>query len=493
LGKHRKPAAKKWGRYVTTGVALEAATLFAFAYATDSHVPGASLLAQTSIFVDGTKSITGNEEGVPFYRMADSFQRGYSRPDDNVFIEYPRSLGPLTGLGDPTYDDSEAEATRKIVDAVTAAKTDPAYKGETIYVVGYSQGAGAAANAIPILEEQGLNENVRFVLASNPRRNDGGILTRLPAGVYVPILGVSFGEGTTPEDTQVLQVTKQYDGVADSPDYVFNVAADANALLGFYYLHSGYYKDVPLVDPTKPPAGAIVSTSPDGTITDVLLVAPEGELPLTMPLIQLGVPKDVVVALDPFLRSVIETGYSRPVGKGAYPTEPVPFQLVPPPDQWISDTQSVAAGATETARRLVALGQPTVPGLAGAGGNQALLREGSSVPLIQQPQAPEDATPPVEDRPILTPLRDALGIGTGPNKVEPPKAPLGGWKPGDLVRSILPARPGPQSSTAAGGTAPNPLSSLQKTLSSLPNPLKPKSGANDPNPTGGTTGPSSTT
>jgi hypothetical protein len=258
--------------------------------------------------------------------------------------------------------------------------------------------------------------------------------------------------------------------------------------LGFYYLHSGYYKDVPLVDPTNPPAGAIVSTSSDGTITDVLLVAPEGELPLTMPLLQLGVPKDVVVALDPFLRSVIETGYSRPVGEGAYPTEPVPFQLVPPPDQWISDTQSVAAGATETFRRLAALGQPTVPGLAGAGGNQALLREGSSVPLIQQPQAPEGVTPPVEDRPILTPLRDALGIGTWPNKVEPPKAPSGGWKPGDLVRSVLPARPGPPSSTAAGGTAPNELSSLQKTLSSLPNPFKPKSGADDPNPTGATAG-----
>jgi hypothetical protein len=498
LGKHRKPATKKWGRYVTTGVALEAATLFAFAYATDSHVPGASLLAQTSIFVDGTKSITGNEEGVPFYRMADSFKGGYSGADFNEeFIMYPRSLGPLTGLGDPTYDVSEADAAGKIVSAVyTAQKENP---GQQIYVVGYSQGAGAGALAVKQLETQPPPEGfepydpstVTFVLASNPRRNDGGILTRLPAGVYVPILGVSFGEGTTPEDTQVLQVTKQYDGVADSPDYVFNVAADANALLGFYYLHPGYYKDVPLVDP--PPAGAIVSTSPDGTITDVLLVAREGELPLTMPLLQLGVPKDVVVALDPFLRSVIETGYSRPVGEGAYPTEPVPFQLVPPPDRWISDTQSVAAGATETARRLAALGQPTVPGLAGAGGNQALLREGSSVPLIQQPQAREDVTPPVEDRPILTPLRDALGIGTGPNKVEPPKAPLGGWKPGDLVRSILPARPGPQSSTAAGGTAPNPLSSLQKTLSSLPNPLKPKSGANDPNPTGGTTGPSSTT
>jgi hypothetical protein len=503
LGKHCKPANKKWGRYVTTGVALEAATLFAFAYATDSHVPGASLLAQTSIFVDGTKSITGNEEGVPFYRMADSFKGGYSGAGVNEeFIIYPRSLGPLTGLGDPTYDDSEADAAGKIVSAVyTAQKENP---DQQIYVVGYSQGAGAGALAVKQLETQpppaGFEpynpSTVTFVLASNPRRNDGGILTRLPAGVYVPILGVSFGEGTTPEDTKVLQVTKQYDGVADSPDYVFNVVADANALLGYYYLHPGYYKDVERIpddiSPENAPDGMIVSTSPDGKVTDVLLVAPVGELPLTMPLLQLGVPKDVVVALDPFLRSVIETGYSRPDGEGAYPTEPVPFQLVPPPDQWISDTQSVAAGATETARQLAALGQPTVPGLAGAGSNQALLREGSSVPLIQQPQAPEDVTPPVEDRPILTPLRDVLGIGTGPNKVEPPKAPLGGWKPGDLVRSILPASPGPQSSTAAGGTAPNPLRSLQKTLSSLPNPLTPKSGANDPNPTGETTGPSST-
>ncbi|MDT5163103.1 MAG: hypothetical protein QOC90_3413 [Mycobacterium sp.] len=490
MGKHSKPR-RSWGPYVTTGIALEAVAVFGFAYATDSHVSPPNLLAAT-IFVDGTKSITGNEEGVPFFRMADSFQGGYRQPvaDDNVFVEYPRSLGPLTGLGDPTYDVSEGLATDGIVEAVKAAKADPNYQGETIYVVGYSQGAGAAANAIPILEEQGLNDDVVFVLASNPRRNDGGILTRLPAGVYVPILGVSFGGGTTPTDadTKVLQVTKQYDGVADSPDYVFNIASDLNAVLGFYYLHSGYYKDVPLVDPTNPPAGAIVSTSSDGTITDVLLVAPDGELPLTMPLLQLGVPKDVVVALDPFLRSVIETGYSRPVGEGAYPTEPVPFQLVPPPDQWISDTQSVAAGATETVGRLAALGQPAVPGLAGAGGNQALLREGASVPLIQQPQAPEDVTPPFEDRPILTPLRDALGIGTGPNKVEPPKAPSGGWKPGDLVRSVLPARPGPQSSMAAGGTAPNALSSLQKTLGSLPNPFKPKSGADDPNPTGGTAG-----
>lgn len=65
----------------------------------------------------------------------------------------------------------------------------------------------------------------------------------MPAGVYLPVFGVTFGGGTSPRNktTKVLQVTKQYDGVGDSPAYVFNVVADVNAVLGFYYLHPGYY------------------------------------------------------------------------------------------------------------------------------------------------------------------------------------------------------------------------------------------------------------
>ena len=73
-----------------------------------------------------------------------------------------------------------------------AAKDDDDHQGQTIYVVGYSQGAGAAAMAIPELEAQGLAEDVEFVLAANPRRNDGGILTRVPAGVYLPVFGVTL-------------------------------------------------------------------------------------------------------------------------------------------------------------------------------------------------------------------------------------------------------------------------------------------------------------
>ena len=278
MAKHRQSTAQKWAPYVTTGIALNAATLFAFTYATDSHVTLNPLLsATTSIFVDGTKSLTGNEEGISPYRMADAFKGKYDQtsedPDTadtggyNEFVFYPRSLGPLTGLGDPTYDKSEGIATSETLKAIRAAKLDPDYHQgvDTIYVVGYSQGAGGVVQTLPELDsDEFADDDIQVVLAANPRRNDGGILARLPKGVYVPILGVSFGEGTTPTNTHVLQVTKQYDGVADAPNYLFNVFADLNAIMGYYYLHSGYYKDVdlrPIIptirrsSPTVPTAG----------------------------------------------------------------------------------------------------------------------------------------------------------------------------------------------------------------------------------------------
>lgn len=452
VGRHRKSATTKWGPYVTTGIALEAATLFAFTYATDCHVALNPLLtATTSIFVDGTKSMTGNEEGISPYRMTGSLGGAYDQssvdPNNNEFVVYPRSLGLLTGLGDPTYDASEGEATAKTVAAVKAARTANG-PNATIYVVGYSQGAGAASQAITQLEADSQTDgvdytkNVEFVLAADPRRNDGGILTRLPKGVYVPVLGVTFGDGTSPQsqNTKVLQVSKQYDGVADAPTYVFNVVADVNAVMGYYYLHPGYYKTI---DPSTVPADdRIISTSADGRITDVLIKAPVGELPLTMPLLQLGVPRSVVEALDPFLRAVIETGYDRPVGPGSFPSEPVPFQLLPPPTRWISDAQSVAAGAAQTGQNVTGLITPPGPVVANdVGSNRsAIVSQKLDVDsrLTQQPDPP--------DAPNSTPM-----------KFEPPRVSKGGWKPGDLLRHFLPPKTTTgQSSQSATTPTPEP-------------------------------------
>jgi hypothetical protein len=324
------------------------------------------------------------------------------------------------------------------VAAVKAARTANG-PDATIYVVGYSQGAGAVSQAIAQLEGEGYStKNIEFVLAADPRRNDGGILTRFPAGVYVPVIGVTFGGGTSPQsaDTHVLQVTKQYDGVADAPKYVFNVVADVNAAMGYYYLHPGFYANV---DPSALPADdRIISTSADGRITDVLIKAPVGELPLTMPLLQLGVPRSVVEALDPFLRAVIETGYDRPSGPGSFPSAPVPFQLAPPPTKWVSDAQSVAEGAVQTTQALATVAQPPAA-------DPAPLAKKSTTTSLEPPQA------------------------ASPNKFTPAQKPADGWKPGDLLRAFL-------SPITGGGSSPGTASTPATTPEPPAPPSTPASG-----------------
>ena len=94
--------------------------------------------------------------------------------------------------------------------------------------------------------------DVTFVMLGNPDRNDGGLRARLPAGVYVPFLGLSFGASTnpvTPTDDpnapRVILITKQYDGVADVPKYMLlDPLADINWALGLFYEHN--YQDVDL-------------------------------------------------------------------------------------------------------------------------------------------------------------------------------------------------------------------------------------------------------
>ncbi|WP_161600484.1 PE-PPE domain-containing protein [Mycolicibacterium hodleri] len=462
MGKHHKTASRKWGPYVTTGIALEAAALFAFTYATDSHVALNPLLAATTaVFVDGTKSLTGHEKGISPYRMTDALLGTYDQTPTivdtdnsgpNKFVIYPRSVGPLTGFGDPTYDVSEGIATANTVQAIRdARKANPTDK---IIVVGYSQGAGGVAEAIGQLEADSAfdTSNIDFVLAANPRRNDGGILTRFPAGVYVPIVGVTFGGGTSPQTSNVLQITKQYDGVADAPKYLFNVVADLNAALGYVYLHGGYYEtvdptDVPNIDPVTGQPDRIVSTSTNaagGTITDVLVKAPVGGLPLTMPLLQLGVPRAVIEAIDPFLRAVIETAYDRPDGPGTYPTEPVPSQLAPPVTHWLPDARSVAVGAAQTGQDLLHLVIPAKPVAAKDVGNR-------SAPVADQLDVAADTGSSLTPNPSVVPKATPL-------KFEPPRASKGGWKPGDLLRHVITPTSVADHSSQGATTTPTPQS-----------------------------------
>ena len=96
--------------------------------------------------------------------------------------------------------------------------------------------------------------DIDFVLGGDLNLPNGGLFARFP-GLYIPILDWSFN-GPAPTDTQfdTVEITRQYDFMADFPLYPLNVISLLNAVLGFPYVHL-YPFDVSLPpDPTKSPA-----------------------------------------------------------------------------------------------------------------------------------------------------------------------------------------------------------------------------------------------
>jgi hypothetical protein len=370
---------KRVASVVTAGVALELAALMGFTYAT-GNAPSISLLAATSIFIDGTQDILPTTDPQGIERMKDTLmgafdlEAGLGPVGVNKFIEYPRSFGILTnGVG---YDESKDVASQKTYDAIKAAiAANPG--GTPIYVIGYSQGANAASDVLKRLEEEGFTDrtdDITFVLLGNPARNDGGVMARLPLGVFVPLIGLTFGASTNPSTDlnapQVIQISKQYDAASDVPTYVLNPFAWANTALGFFYVHNGYYQDVDLdldddgdVDQDDV---VLAEASPDyivtrnGNITDIVIKNKPGDLPLLRPLRDLGVPDELLDALEPFFRTMIEAGYERPPDGGEYPDEPVQFRLLPGLGD-LDEVDLLQTNQTQTLRAAAPAGPDIIP------------------------------------------------------------------------------------------------------------------------------------
>jgi PE-PPE domain len=256
---------------------------------------------------------------------------------NQLFVQYPAKLGLLDGPGAPTGDQSINAGQAGIHSAILASNPS----ANPVTVVGYSEGAVAASHEVPNWTPGGP---VSFVLIADAERPNGGILSRFPAGTYIPFIGITAGNATSSTGGPVVMVTRQYDGIADAPAYPVNVLADANAVLGFYYLHGNYQS----VNPNDPNTAKIVTTSPNGNMTDILILAPPGQLPILMPLAQAGVPQPILVALDPATRAIIETGYDRT----SDPSQQVRFALLPPVSAWPGDAQMVVVGFVATAQLL---------------------------------------------------------------------------------------------------------------------------------------------
>ncbi|MGV0837417.1 PE-PPE domain-containing protein [Mycolicibacterium thermoresistibile] len=281
------------------------------------------LTAARSVIMPGTKIgyIPSEAEFTDYATAVIATTAG--APGAVEYLDVPGQFWPATGLDSLTFD-----ASVRAGQALLSPEVDAAIAGgDAIVVFGHSQSAVIATKEKQrLLAEYGQAEtppDVQFVLAANPNRPNGGLLARFP-GLHIPILGVTFNGATPtqgPFDTY--DVARQYDGWADFPTYPLNLVATANAVLGIYYLHGGYY-DLLAENPEILTDEQLTSTQQYGDTTYYLIKT--DRLPLLRPLRELGVPDEFVDALEPYVRHVVELGYDRQTPYGA----PTRARLLPP-------------------------------------------------------------------------------------------------------------------------------------------------------------------
>lgn len=173
-------------------------------------------------------------------------------------------------------------------------------------VMGISEGSIVVRNWLrDHASDPDAPDDVKFVLAAPPLLPGGLIYTVLPEGTWLPIAEQTIEPmPVTPYDIDVVRM--EYDGWADFPTYWYvNPLADANAIVGMFYQAHGAtpvndYKDTPHYSTTN---------ELGGTTTNYL--APDPVLPITAPLRDVGVPPQLVDAVDNVLRPVIDMGYDR--------------------------------------------------------------------------------------------------------------------------------------------------------------------------------------
>ncbi len=197
-------------------------------------------------------------------------------------------------------------------------------------IFGYSLGAAAATEW---LAENAHNRDapspndLHFILTGNAKRKYGGSWWLYPSTPTTPSTQYT-----------VLDIAREYDGAADTPNDMWNILAWANQLAGFWLVHTNY-NSVDLVNDEK-------LVWQEGNTTYVLVRTPD--LPLLMPILEplrwigLGFVADIINA--PF-KAIVDWAYAR-----NYPniiTDPVKAQKA------VDDAlHGVSAATSTTAKSL---------------------------------------------------------------------------------------------------------------------------------------------
>jgi len=285
--------------------------------------PGsASAEAPTILFTGGTGGSLGKYVDHDLFVTSDTFLGGAYREDTFSVVDYPSAMWPVTGLQDLPFGVSVAIGAANIESAVRSTSGP-------LVVAGVSQGAAALQQAMAKLnEDSAVPSDTVFVIIGDP---NFGLLQ--PYGDELAVL--DYIPQPLPETRfEVIVVTNEYDGWSDPIADPSNMLTVANAMMAMVLIHPFAQNS----DLSKVPAENIsVTVNSQGGVTTTYLV-PTKQLPLTMPLRQMGVPDAVVDDLDRNLRPKIDAGYARGATEPGSPATVTTAQPVIAPSATVART-----------------------------------------------------------------------------------------------------------------------------------------------------------
>ncbi|MCA9335041.1 PE-PPE domain-containing protein, partial [Candidatus Saccharibacteria bacterium] len=272
------------------------------------------------VMIPGTKAVdpqTNEKPEVPTEVLQQELQGWVYQQATEGWItnDYPRSMGELTGSGDPLFEVSTAIGKENL-DRLIVANVVSGVVG-----FGYSQGATVAS--LWLNDHANGNDpnapsadDVSFVLIGSPNRPNGGLLARA-TGVYIPVLGVPFSGATPESQYAVTDVVRQYDIFADFPADPLNVFSLLNVFAIAGAIH-GDYLDVDINDPAN-----VVEVHGNTTY----IMQPAKTLPLADALRNIAAlfgrtETPVIDAFEPALKYLVELGYDRTSQATTVPFQP---------------------------------------------------------------------------------------------------------------------------------------------------------------------------
>jgi hypothetical protein len=251
--------------------------------------------------------------------------------------------------------------------------------GNTVNVLGYSQGANIASLEMQLLDPAGTPSSlpINFVLLGNSMNPNGGWDARFP-GLSLPTLGFSTLGPFPTNDFLTKVYTLEYDGWADFPQYPVDIFSDLNAVVGMVTVHGGYE------NLTSTQINSAIALPTQGPTTTTFYMIPTQNLPLLAPVRHIPyVGNPIADLVQPVLTPLVNWGYGNPnYGWSTGPANvTTPFGFLPP----LSDTVALGPalvsgihhGIGAAIGDLYAEGPPQLPSLKGI---SAALSSVSSTP-----------------------------------------------------------------------------------------------------------------